>query len=66
MILEAPKGSNIYSAIRDVKAKLSRLQLSEATLIFNDIHITVSADSNDSDLAIIYSLRQELRRLQKV
>ncbi len=65
MILEAPKGSNIYTAIKDVKDRMRRVQLSEATLIFNDIHITVSADSNDSDLAIIYSLRHELRRLQK-
>ena len=62
MIIEAPKGSNIYSAIRETKDKMKELNLSESTLVFNDIYITVSSDSNDSDLVTIYSLRQELRR----
>lgn len=62
MIIEAPKGSSFFDAVRDVKKTLKQKGYPDATLIFNDLYITVSADSNENDIAVIYNLKHKLRQ----
>ena len=80
MIIEASKGDNIYSAIKKAKAALNDSNSLEydrvegetkyarfngkVTLTFNDISVDISTDSNIDDIAIIYNLKSNIRRLE--
>lgn len=59
-MFEAEKGVNFYEAIKQCKAKIQEKKHSYLVMVFNDIHITVSPDSNSDDLATIYDLKHKL------
>lgn len=57
----AGTGEKIDCAIREVKENLP--QGGHQTLMYDDIFITVSSDSNENDLVIIYQLKKCIREL---
>jgi hypothetical protein len=78
MIIEANPGDNIYSAIKKAKAALLESNMLEynaaegskyarfnkkLTLMFNDVSVDISTDSNVDDIAVIYNLKSKIRRL---
>lgn len=62
---EPGKGVNFRQAVRDLKQILTDSNQDYKMLKFNDIIITVSKDSNEDDIVVIYDLKHELRRLKK-
>ena len=52
---------NLDLAIRKVKGHL--LQGGYETLVYDDIYLTVSNDSNEDDIVIIYQLKRRVREL---
>jgi hypothetical protein len=59
MIIEAEKGFSFIETITALKESLNGVGYH--TLIFNDIYIRVSHDSNLDDLCTIYDLKNKLR-----
>jgi hypothetical protein len=59
---EAEAGENIVSAVQRVQHDMKWRCRMTSNLIFNDITLRVSIDSNPSDIAEIYSLKCELQR----
>jgi len=62
MIYEPLKGTNFRQAVRDLKELLTYEEKSYETLRFNDIDVTVSVDSNEDDIAVIYELKRQLNK----
>jgi len=79
MRIEADKGDSIYGAIKKAKVALLHKNETEwdsaegninyarfeekVTLIFNDIEVDISTDSNVDDIATIYNLKSNIKRL---
>lgn len=63
MIIEIPKGENIYGAAR-LAIEAARTHNEEVTFDFNGINLLVSRFSFAGDILAIYDLKCELRRLQ--
>ncbi len=79
MRIEADKGDSIYGAIKKAKAELNDSNILEydrvegevkygrfkdkVTLVFNDIEVDISTDSNVDDIATIYNLKSNIKRL---
>lgn len=59
---EPEKGMNFYQAVKTLQEILRQDKSKYRIMIFNDINLTVSVDSNIDDLSIIYDLK---RRLEK-
>ena len=80
MRIEADKGVNIYGAIKKAKDALNDSNILEydrvdgetkygrfkekVTLVFNEIEVDISTNSNVDDIAVIYNLKSEIRRLE--
>jgi ribosomal protein S5 len=62
--LEAEKGQSVYSAIQGA-IKAAKKQGMEVKLAFNEIELTINPLSYDIDIATIYSLKSEIRRLKR-
>lgn len=60
MIFEPDKGMNFYNAIDACKYDMLKHKRTYQVMLFNDIHITVSYNSNVDDLATIYDLKRKL------
>ncbi len=58
---EPLKGVSFRQAVKDLKQKLYNEGGDNMVMLFNDITIHVSADSNVDDIATIYDLKHELR-----
>jgi hypothetical protein len=58
----AEKGSNIHDETKRVKNILKENGSRGGFLIFNDIQLAVSSDSNPNDIATIYFLKNKLRQ----
>lgn len=65
MRVETPKGYSILRAIENAIAFAKRERYNYVTFEFNDIEITVHADSNPNDIAYIYQLESTIRRKQR-
>lgn len=63
LIIEAPKGENVYGAARYAIAEAKRLG-SYTRFRFNDIEIDAHPDSRAEDLVSIYGLHCEVKRLK--
>lgn len=64
MIYEPNKGIAFYDAVKELKTILKDSKSAYRMMLFNDIHVTVSVDSNPDDIATIYDLKHEIRRLK--
>lgn len=64
MEFEIPKGTSFYNAVKSSKEYLNKIDKGHIDITFNEIEVRVSFDSNPSDLAIIYDLKCQLRRLK--
>lgn len=62
MIFEPLKGVNFYGAVEECQKEIRKTGRNYMTLVFNEIHVTVSYDSNPDDLATIYDLKSKLVR----
>jgi hypothetical protein len=60
MTIEARKGSNIHDETKRVKNILKENGSRDGILVFNDIQLAVSSDSNPYDIATIYFLKHKL------
>lgn len=61
MITEAQKGMNFFEAVNFAKKEIKTDYID---LIFNDISVRVSKDSNINDLSTIYNLKHTINRLR--
>jgi hypothetical protein len=59
---EPAKGTSFSQAVKDCQTYLRKRTMDDIVMVFNDIHVRVSVDSNSSDLEIIYNLKHLLRR----
>jgi hypothetical protein len=59
----AESGESIYRAVERIK-KAWQIADARCYLVFNDIKLIVSVDSNPEDIAEIYNLKIELLRLK--
>jgi molybdenum cofactor biosynthesis enzyme len=64
MKIEAEKGDSICAAARKAIMQ-AKNHSAEVRLTFNEIELTVSPLSFDIDIATIYSLKSEIRRLKR-
>ena len=64
MVVEAEKGDMLITAINKVKGMIKPNEVF-LVLRFNDITIKVYPDSNNSDLATIYFLKQKIRIMKQ-
>ena len=64
-IIEIGKGMNIYSAIDFAKSELRKKSLKDGKFLFNEVVVPFSHISEPTDIAIIYSLMLENKRLNK-
>jgi hypothetical protein len=64
MIYEPPKGESFRNAVTNLKQDLRRTGSAYKQILFNEIYVTVSPDSNIDDICTIYDLKHELRRLK--
>ncbi len=64
MIYEPDKGSSFYEAVKKLKQILFKENISYRQMLFNGIYITVSVNSNADDIAVIYDLKNRIRRLK--
>lgn len=62
MTIDIPKGYHAYHAAQ-LAVEKAREHLCEVDYQFNDIPMLVSPFSHPEDIAVIYTLRHELRRL---
>jgi hypothetical protein len=60
MTIEARKGSNIHDETKRVKNILKENGSRDGILVFNDIQLTVSSNSNPNDIVTIYLLKHKL------
>ncbi len=60
---EPEKGMNFYQAVKTLQGILEEQGSRDRQMNFNGIYLYVSADSNPDDLATIYDLKNEIRRL---
>lgn len=58
------KGINFRQAVRNLKTKLYKENRDYESMQFNDIVVTVSVDSVEDDIAIIYDLKHRIRQLE--
>lgn len=65
MILDIPKGMNIHSAATYARDYALKHRSNYVSIFFNEIPITVYATSNPDDIALIYYLESEVRRLKR-
>ncbi|ANA49308.1 hypothetical protein PMW_183 [Pseudomonas phage phiPMW] len=65
MSLDIPKGMNIHSAATYARDYAAKQRANYVTIVFNDINLTVYATSNPDDIALIYYLESEVRRLKR-
>lgn len=80
MRIESDKGDNIYGAIKKAKSELLSVNSKEwddsegskyaryqekVTLVFNEIEVDISTNSNIDDIATIYNLKSTISRLEK-
>lgn len=63
MIQYAQSGESFYSAVSRIQSEMLHRE-DYIDLIFNDISVRVSKNSNPHDIATIYDLKCELRRLK--
>jgi len=59
------KGTSFHDAVRECKKEIVRTGRLYMMMTFNEINVTISIDSNPDDIATIYDLKHELRRLKK-
>lgn len=59
---EAEKGMNFYQAVKTLQEILREKRSKYRIMVFNDINVTVSIDSNIDDLSIIYDLKRQLAK----
>lgn len=64
MIIEAESGTSIYNAAENAAKQLRVSGVTNGTLIFNNKSISISFDSNSSDIATIYALMHKIDRLK--
>lgn len=64
MNYEPSKGMSFHQATEEVISLLYWSDKTEKILTFNGIDVCVSVDSRPEDLALIYHLKHELRRLK--
>jgi len=62
MKIQANKGMNIYQAAQHA-VEIAAKNGTEVELVFNDLTMHVSPFSHADDIATIYSLKHQLRRL---
>jgi hypothetical protein len=65
LIYEPPKGESFRNAVDNLKKKLQTTGGSYRQILFNEIYVTVSSDSNVDDICTIYDLKHEMRRVKK-
>ena len=65
MTYKPQKGVSFYQAIEEVKEIMFDKGVIEAELLFNDISVWVSRDSNENDMATIYDLKRKLFKYEK-
>lgn len=63
-IFTPDKGVMFYDAVKELKAHLAKTGSSYAQMVFNEIYVTVSSDSNPDDIASIYDLKNKIRRME--
>lgn len=66
MIYEPDKDMAFYNAVRELKSILKQEGHKYRQMLFNDIYVIVSVDSNPDDIATIYDLKHKLRRLKNL
>ncbi len=65
MIYEAEKGMAFYDVVKECKKQLKNSNSTYKQILFNEIYVTVSIDSNDDDIATIYDLKREIKMLSR-
>jgi len=58
------KGVSIYTAAHMAKEYLYQRDFKDGKLVFNDLMVPLSVDSNINDIAIIYNLMHQNRQLK--
>lgn len=64
MIYEPLKGVSFIQAVKDLKEILKKEKSLYRELLFNELYVTVSVDSNEDDMCKIYNLKHEIRQLK--
>lgn len=63
MIVYAESGVSFYKAVQDLQQSLNNSK-EYLDLVFNDISVRVSKNSNIDDLSTIYNLKHAINRLK--
>lgn len=62
---EASKGENIYNFVNRIIKELNQSDTNECIATFNDIKLTITKYSFAPDIIVIYSLKCDLRRINR-
>ena len=57
---EPAKGTNFWQATKECQSYLRKQAMENIVMVFNDIQVRVSIDSNLDDLQLIYNLKHLL------
>lgn len=63
-VYDADSGESVWCAIKRIKNTFENADYNIAFLRINDIHLTISRDSNPDDIALIYNLKCRIRNLE--
>lgn len=64
MKIEIPKGFSIYKAAEYAKQMCITTRHNYVSYVFNDIELSVSANSCEDDICTIYQLECKIRKLE--